>query len=144
MKTLSCLMLPVLFMMTPACFIVDEDPYYDCIGDECYVELGDIEFFWDFELDDYGNVGLCYESEVATVDVTIYDEWGDVEFRALDRPCEDLGAIIDNFRPGTYDIRLVGVCRSGAVTHEGWWTIDVYSGINDFDYLTLTYLGPCR
>lgn len=142
MKTLSCLMLPVLFMITPACIIVDDD-HHHCVGDDCYVDLGNIEFFWDFELGFSGEVGLCYESEVAAVDVYIYDEWGDLEFRALDRPCEDTGAIIDNFYPGTYDIQLVGVCRSGAVTHEGWWTVDVYSGVNDFDYLTLSYLGPC-
>lgn len=143
MKTTIGMLVPAMVLCLQGCIIVDhEDP--DCIGDYCGSSTGDIEFFWAFELPDGSVTDECYLADVATMDVFIYDDFGDLEFRALDRPCEDMGAIIDNFYPGGYELELVATCRTGRITHEGWWYLDVYEGTNDFGTLTLSYLGPCR
>jgi hypothetical protein len=141
-KTLAIAILPVMLLLSPACLIVDhEGPH--CVGDLCGTDLGDIAFYWSFEMWDGYVTDSCYDSEVAFIDVIIYDAWGDVEFEALNRPCGDLGAEIDNFYPGTYDLQLVAFCRSGMITHEGYWEMEIYEGYNDYGTLTLPYLGDC-
>ena len=123
------------------CLIVDEDP--DCIGDSCYAVDGDMAFYWDFELEDGSLTSSCATSEVARLDLEVFDEYGDSEFAVYDVPCESEGAILTNFLPGTYEIQLVGTCRTGEVTHEAWYELWVDSGANDYGTLTLDFLQPC-
>jgi hypothetical protein len=142
MRTIAIAILPVVLMLSPACIIVDHERPH-CIGDLCGEDLGDIEFYWSFEMWDDSVTNSCADAEISRMDVYIFDSWGDLEFRAQDRPCEEMGAIIDNFYPGTYELQLTGICRTGLITHEGYWDIDIYSGTNDYDELVLPYLSDC-
>ena len=142
MKAITFAILPVLLLLSPACVLVDHEGSH-CIGDYCGTDLGDIAFYWSFEMGDGYVTDSCYDSEVAFVDVIIYDAWGDVEFEALNRPCGDLGAEIDNFYPDTYELQLTAFCRSGTITNEGYWDMEIYEGYNDYGTLTLPYLSDC-
>ncbi|RME25328.1 MAG: hypothetical protein D6806_08020 [Deltaproteobacteria bacterium] len=128
---------------TSACIVIDHEGS-GCRGDLCWVDPGEITFYWAFELEDGSTTDWCDVADVARIDVTVYNDWGEVEFQALDRPCGDTGAIIDNFIPGTYTLNLRGICPLGVLTHEGWWTADVYPGINELGVLTLEYVGACE
>lgn len=141
MKAITFAILPVMLLLSPACILVDDG--HHCVGDLCGADLGDIEFYWSFEMWDGRVTDSCYDAEISRMDVYIYDAWGDLEFRAEDRSCEDKGAIIDNFYPGTYELQLIAICRNGLITHEGFWEIEVYEDVNDFGVLTLPYLGDC-
>jgi hypothetical protein len=35
----------------------------------------------------------CLRADVSRVDVRIYDEYGDLEYAVLDRPCGDMGRL---------------------------------------------------
>ena len=127
----------------PGCIVIDHEGG-GCRGDLCSAEPGEMRFYWAFELEDGSASDWCDVAKVARIDIAIYNDWGEVEFMALDRPCGDAGAVIDNFLPGTYTINLRGVCQTATLTHEGWWTVDVHPGINDYGVLVLDYLGPCQ
>lgn len=142
MKAITFAILPVMLLLSPACLIVDhENPY--CVGDLCGADLGDIAFCWSFEQWDGSATDSCYDAEISRMDVYIYDAWGDLEFRAEDRSCEDMCPLIDNFYPGTYELQLTAICRTGMITHEGYWEMEVYEDFNDYGVLTLPYLGDC-
>jgi len=143
MRKTSLFMLPICLMLaSQGCIIVDHE-HPGCVGDACYEEPGEISFWWAFELYDGQTTDWCNVADVSRVDIVIYNSYGDPEFEALDRPCGDMGAIIDNFWPGTYEMQLVGICPTGYVTHEGWWEFEVYSGRNELGELVLDYLGDC-
>jgi hypothetical protein len=142
MKAIPIAILPIMLFLTPACIIVDHE-HPGCIGEFCDENYGEIAFWWSFEMRDGSVTDSCYDAEISEMDVIIYDELGDLEFEALGRPCGDTGAIIDNFYPGTYELQLTAVCRTGMITHESYWDIEVYEGRNDFGVLILPYLGDC-
>ena len=142
MRKTSVLLLPILFLLSPGCIILDHE-HPGCVGESCYVGTGEIQFYWAFEEVDGSVTDWCNVADVARIDIVIYNGWGDLEFEALDRPCEEMGAIIDQFLPDTYEMQLVGTCPTGRVTHEGWWEFDVYEGANDLGTLILDYLGAC-
>jgi len=125
------------------CLVVQHE-HPSCVGSSCNLAPGSIAFYWSFALDDGSVSDWCDVAGVSWVDVYVYDAYGDIEFQALNRPCGDTGAIIDNFTPGLYDLDLVGICPSGTITHEGWWTIDIGPGYNDLGVLVLDYLAPCQ
>jgi len=135
-------LLPVIMLLAPGCILIDhENP--GCIGSNCNEYPGDIRFYWAFELADGSSTDWCNVADIARIDLVIYDDWGDLEFEAYDLPCGDMGAIIDNFWPGTYELQLSGICSSGRITHEGWWEFDVYEGTNDYGTVVLDYVGRC-
>lgn len=143
MRAINIVILPILLLLSPACLIVDHE-HPGCVGELCYEDYGEIAFWWSFETWDGGVTDSCYDAEVALMDIIVYDARGNPEFEALNRPCGDTGAIIDNFYPGNYELQLTAVCRTGMITHEGYWDMEVYAGRNDYGVLTLPYLGDCR
>jgi len=133
-----------LLLAASGCIVVDHGgPYYPCSGYECNQPSADIQFYWAFELADGSATDSCALAGVSTVDITIYRD-GYVEFQALDRPCAEAGGLVTDFYPGHYEINLVGVCSRRSVTHEGWWTADIYSGLNDLGTLVLDLIGACH
>jgi hypothetical protein len=132
-----------IMFLSSGCIVLDHQ-HPGCVGADCNLQPGEIRFYWGFELEDGSSTDWCNAADVTAVDLTIYDAWGDVEFEAADRPCDDMGAIIDNFFPDDYDLQLVGICSTGEVTHEGYWTLAVDPGLNDYGTLVLDYLGPCE
>jgi hypothetical protein len=126
----------VIAMGASSCIIVDEHHEHG---------NGDIQFYWDFRLPDGSTTDSCLWANVDRMDVQIFDEFGNLEF-VTDPPtsCNDGGATITDFYPGTYQIGLMGICPSGATTYEGWWDVDVFAEqVNDFGVLTLDYQGAC-
>jgi hypothetical protein len=146
MKTVNVklILLPALILLAPGCFWVDHN-HHGCVGDQCGVTTGDIQFFWGFELAAGTTTDNCAVADVARIDLWIYNDLGNLEYSTSpDRPCGDLGAVITDFWPGYYQIEIEGICPTGAVTHQGVFDIEVYEGqINDYGTLTLDYLAPC-
>jgi hypothetical protein len=138
--TILTLML-ALALSSPACLI--DNGHNDCYGDDCHVDSANFGFWWEFELGDGSLTDSCLRADVSRVDVRIYDEYGDLEYAVLDRPCGDMGLDLFDFYPGWYEIQLKARCGSGAYTHESWYDLWADAGENDFGVLTLDYLGPC-
>lgn len=142
MKFANIALLAGLVLMAPGCLIVDhEDP--GCTGDHCGTQIGNIGFWWSFELSDGDVADSCVVADVARVDVRVYDEWGELEYAVLDRPCGDLGLDLTNFYTGYYELQVTGRCNLGYVTHEGWFDFYLGPGDNELGVLVLDYLGPC-
>jgi len=142
MKIANIALLAALVLAAPGCLIVDhEDP--GCYGDYCGTEIGNFGFWWSFELDDGFVSDSCAVADVARIDVRVFDDYGDLEYAVLDRPCGDLGLDLIDFYTGYYELQLTGICPSGAVTHEGWYEFYVGPGDNELGVLVLDYLGPC-
>jgi hypothetical protein len=131
------------FCLAPAsCLVVDHERV-DCYGDYCDSEVGNIGFWWSFELPDGSVTDSCGLAEVARVDVRVYNDWGDLEFASMDRPCGDLGLDLFDFVSGWYSLQLTGRCNRGVITHDGYYDLWVGGGQNEFGVLVLDYLGPC-
>ncbi|MBN2497815.1 MAG: hypothetical protein JXR96_24685 [Deltaproteobacteria bacterium] len=125
----------------PGCLVIDhEDP--GCIGD-CDPGIGDIAFYWNFELESGELTDSCTRADVARVDIEVFDSYGDSEFAVYDTPCEGQGAILTDFLAGRYHLELVAHCRNGIISHEGWYDLRVDLGENDYGTLTLDYLRSC-
>jgi hypothetical protein len=143
MNSIKVLTVLMLLTAAPGCILVDEHHHPACVGEGCVVSTGEMLFYWAFELADGTVTDQCDVAEIAKVDITIYNGFGDLEFSAIDNPCGDLGAIIDNFLLDTYTIELQAMCTTGRFTHSGQWTVDLYEGSNDFGTLTLGYDSAC-
>ena len=151
MKTYRSMKLFGMTLLAPlwlqGCIVVDDRPGYHetpiCLGEDCDPYLGEIHFSWGFETESGLATSSCAAAGVAEVDIQIYDSRGRLEFEARNRPCEEAAAVITEFTPGDYDLRLRGICALGRITHEGTFSLDVWAGINDYGRKTLTYLGAC-
>jgi len=145
MRSAKIALLAALVLAVPGCIIDDPlDPCYgDCCYDDCGPYYGDIGFWWSFELDDGSVTDDCILADVARVDTRVYDEWDDLEYTVLDRPCGDLGLVMTNFEEGSYYIELTARCNRGTTTHEALYDVWVEPGMNDYGDLMLDYLRPC-
>lgn len=143
MKTLRLACLPVLFLAFSGCII--DGGHHGCVGAECGTSTGDIQFYWNFALPDGTVTDDCVLADVARISVSIYNDNGGLEFTTEpDRPCGDTGATITAFYPGSYQIELEGYCDTGAMTYQGFFTVDVVgNATNDFGSLTLENQGQC-
>jgi len=142
MRIANMSLLAALILFAPGCLIVDhEEP--GCYGDGCTTTIGNFGFWWSFELQDGSLSDSCAVADVARIDVRVYDDWGDLEYVVLDRPCNDLGLDLLDFYTGYYDLQLTGRCPLGRITHEGWYEVYVGPGPNELGVLSLDYLGPC-
>lgn len=139
---MRALVLVMCITWAEGCLIVDPDGP-SCIGDFCHTDVGDILFYWEFELQNQSVTDDCALAGVTRVDTFVWDDAGNLEFQVLNRPCGDRGLELQTFMGGDYELELKAYCPTGLLTHHGVYSIPVYSGDNDYGFLALDYLGPC-
>jgi hypothetical protein len=86
MNSIKVLSILMLLAVAPGCILMDEHHHSGCVGSECTVRTGEMLFYWAFELADGTVTDQCDVAEIAAVDITIYNGYGDLEFSAIEAP----------------------------------------------------------